>query len=200
MARTRQAERLSCCLFCCSRCSFPLARRWPSSLARSSATSSSPCKAKSVASASTKRSTLLNVPSASIALIDEGRIAFARAYGKNATPDTLYQAASLSKFVAAIGAMRLVENGTLNLDEDVNETLTAWKVPGNAFDVTHKVTLRGLLSMTGGIGVPGFLGYDVGVPLPTLTQTLDGITAGKFAAGHGDRDSGQRLSLFRRRL
>ena len=117
---------------------------------------------------------LLTVPSASIALIDEGRIAFARAYGKNATPDTLYQAASLSKFVAAIGAMRLVENGTLNLDEDVNETLTAWKVPGNAFDVTHKVTLRGLLSMTGGIGVPGFLGYDVGVPLPTLTQTLDG--------------------------
>lgn len=117
---------------------------------------------------------LLTVPSASIALIDEGRIAFARAYGKNATPDTLYQAASLSKFVAAIGAMRLVENGTLNLDEDVNETLTAWKVPGNAFDVTHKVTLRGLLSMTGGIGVPGFLGYAVGAPLPTLAQILDG--------------------------
>ena len=68
--------------------------------------------------------TLLNVPSASIALIDEGRIAFARAYGQDATPTTLYQAASLSKFVAAIGAMRLVENGTLKLDEDVNETLT----------------------------------------------------------------------------
>ena len=65
--------------------------------------------------------TLLNIPSASIALIDEGRIAFARAYGKDATPDTLYQAASLSKFVAAIGAMRLVENGTLKLDEDVND-------------------------------------------------------------------------------
>jgi CubicO group peptidase (beta-lactamase class C family) len=59
---------------------------------------------------------LLNIPSASIALIDEGRIAFARAYGKDASPETLYQAASLSKFVAAIGAMRLVENGTLKLD------------------------------------------------------------------------------------
>jgi CubicO group peptidase (beta-lactamase class C family) len=118
--------------------------------------------------------TLLNVPSASIALIDEGRIAFARAYGKDATPTTLYQAASLSKFVAAIGAMRLVENGTLKLDGDVNETLTAWTVPGNMFDATHKVTLRGLLSMTGGIGVPGFLGYAVDAPLPTLTQILDG--------------------------
>ena len=118
--------------------------------------------------------TLLNVPSVSIALIDEGRIAFARAYGKDATPTTLYQAASLSKFVAAIGAMRLVENGTLKLDEDVNETLTSWTVPTNEFDSTHKVTLRGLLSMTGGIGVPGFLGYAVGAPLPTLAQILDG--------------------------
>src|SRR5512144_1117443 len=61
---------------------------------------------------------LLNIPSASVALIDEGRIAFARAYGKDATPETVYQAASLSKFVAAIGAMRLVENGVLKLDED----------------------------------------------------------------------------------
>jgi CubicO group peptidase (beta-lactamase class C family) len=118
--------------------------------------------------------TLLSVPSASIALIDEGRIAFARAYGQDATPATLYQAASLSKFVAAIGAIRLVENGPLKLDEDVNETLTSWKVPGNTFDATHKVTLRGLLSMTGGIGVPGFVGYAVGAPLPTLTQILDG--------------------------
>jgi CubicO group peptidase (beta-lactamase class C family) len=117
---------------------------------------------------------LLNVPSVSIALIDEGRIAFARAYGKDASPATLYQAASLSKFVAAIGAMRLVESGTLKLDENVNARLTAWTVPANAFDATHKVTLRGLLSMTGGIGVPGFLGYEVGATLPTLTQILDG--------------------------
>ena len=117
---------------------------------------------------------LLNIPSASIALIDEGRIAFARAYGKDATPDTLYQAASLSKFVAAIGAMRLVQDGTLELDQDVNDKLTSWHVPSNAFDATHKVTLRGLLSMTGGIGVPGFLGYEAGAPIPTLTQILDG--------------------------
>lgn len=54
---------------------------------------------------------LLNIPSVSIVLIDQGQIAFARAYGENATPDTLYQAASLSKFEAAIGAMRLVEQG-----------------------------------------------------------------------------------------
>ena len=117
---------------------------------------------------------LLDIPSASLALIDEGRIAFASAYGKDATPDTVYQAASLSKFVAAIGAMRLAEDGTLDLDQGVNDKLTSWRVPSNALDATHKVTLRGLLSMTGGIGVPGFLGYEAGAPLPTLGQILDG--------------------------
>jgi CubicO group peptidase (beta-lactamase class C family) len=117
---------------------------------------------------------LLNVSSVSIALIDEGRIAFARAYGKDATPDTPYQAASLSKFVAAIGAMPLVEAGSLELGEDVNAKLTSWHVPSNEFDATHKVALRGLLSMTGGIGVPGFLGYEVGAPIPKLTEVLNG--------------------------
>lgn len=116
----------------------------------------------------------LNVQSVSMALIDKDRIAWARAYGPGATPDTLYQAASLSKFVAAVGAMRLVDAKRLALDADVNAGLTSWKVPTNDFDKDHPVTLRGLLSMTAGIGVPGFLGYEIGAPLPTLTQVLYG--------------------------
>ena len=116
----------------------------------------------------------LNVPSVSVALIDQDGIAAARAYGQGATPDTLFQAASLSKFVAAIGAMRLVDQQRLALDEDVNSSLTSWHVPANDLDKDHPVTLRGLLSMTAGIGVPGFLGYELGAPLPTLTQILDG--------------------------
>jgi CubicO group peptidase (beta-lactamase class C family) len=116
----------------------------------------------------------LNIPAVSIALIDQDRISFARAYGDGVTPDTLFQAASLSKFVAAVGAMRLVDQKRLSLDTDVNAALTSWKVPANAFDKDHPVTLRGLLSMTGGIGVPGFIGYELGVPLPTLTQILNG--------------------------
>lgn len=116
----------------------------------------------------------LNIPSVSMALIDKDRIAWARTYGAGANPDTLYQAASLSKFVAAVGAMRLVDAKHLALDADVNAGLTSWKVPANDFDKDHPVTLRGLLSMTAGIGVPGFLGYEIGAPLPTLAQVLDG--------------------------
>jgi CubicO group peptidase (beta-lactamase class C family) len=69
----------------------------------------------------------LHIPSVSLALIDQDSIAFARAYGENATPNTLYQAASLSKFVAAVGAMRVVEQKKLALDGDVNAKLTSWK-------------------------------------------------------------------------
>ncbi len=116
----------------------------------------------------------LNIPSVSVALIDEDRIAVARAYGQGATPETLFQAASLSKFVAAIGAMRLVDEKRLSLDDDVNKALTSWRVPSNDLDKDHPVTLRGLLSMTAGIGVPGFLGYAVGAKLPTLMEILDG--------------------------
>lgn len=116
----------------------------------------------------------LNIPSVSIALIDQDRIAFAGAYGQGATTDTLFQAASLSKFVAAIGAMRLVDQKRLALDDDVNASLTSWRVPANVLDKDNPVTLRGLLSMTAGVGVMGFLGYELGAPLPTLTQILDG--------------------------
>jgi CubicO group peptidase (beta-lactamase class C family) len=119
--------------------------------------------------------TALNIPSVSLALIDGDRIAFAQAYGASSTPETIYQAASLSKFVAAVGAMRLVEAKRLDLDADVNASLASWKVPQNGFDKGHPVTLRGLLSMTAGIGVPGFLGYAVGDEVPNLTQILYGV-------------------------
>ena len=68
--------------------------------------------------------------------------------------------------------MPLVEQKKLALDGDVIAKLISWKVPANGFDKSHPVTLRGLLSMTAGIGVPGFLGYGVDAPLPNLTQIL----------------------------
>ncbi len=115
----------------------------------------------------------LHIPSVSVALIEGGRLAWSRAFG-TASPDTLYQAASLSKLVSAVAALRLVQQGVLDLDRDVNADLVGWHLPDNDLTRGHPVTLRGLLSMTAGIGVPGYLGYAPGTPLPTLTQILDG--------------------------
>src|SRR6187431_3378787 len=77
-----------------------------------------------------------NVRGLSLAIIKDGKIVVARAYGvvdestkAPVTTATLFQAGSISKPVAALGAMRLVEKGTLSLDTDVNANLTSWKVP-----------------------------------------------------------------------
>jgi CubicO group peptidase (beta-lactamase class C family) len=64
------------------------------------------------------------IPSVSLALIDQDRVDFARAYGDGATTETLYQAASLSKFVAAVGALRLVDEAS-RPDADANARLTS---------------------------------------------------------------------------
>jgi CubicO group peptidase (beta-lactamase class C family) len=116
----------------------------------------------------------LHIPSVDVALIKEkGNAALSHVFG-TAPDQTIYQAASLSKLVTAVAALRLVDRGVLDLDRDVNDYLIAWRVPENDFTRDHPVTLRQLLSMTAGIGVPGYLGYAPGQKLPTLQQILDG--------------------------
>jgi CubicO group peptidase (beta-lactamase class C family) len=122
-----------------------------------------------------------HVPGVSIAFIDRGQIIWARGFGladvaanKPVTPDTLFQAASISKSVTALGALRLVQERKLNLDEDVNHKFVHWKVPENEFTRIEKVTLRRLLSHTAGFNVGGFAGYTAGEPLPTEVEILNG--------------------------
>lgn len=121
-------------------------------------------------------------PGVSVAVISNGKIDWARGYGVletggniPVTPETLFQAASISKPVAAMAALRLVQEGKLDLDEDVNKKLVSWKVPENDFTKEEKVTLRGLLSHSNSLTVHGFLGYASDLKLPTLVQILDGI-------------------------
>jgi CubicO group peptidase (beta-lactamase class C family) len=121
------------------------------------------------------------IPGVSLAIIQDGRIVKAKGYGVTekggqvpVTPSTLFQAGSISKPVAALGALRLVEQGRLALDADVNAKLTSWKVPENEFTREKKVTLRGLLSHTAGLTVHGFPGYAADGPVPTLVHILDG--------------------------
>ena len=122
-----------------------------------------------------------NVPGLSVAVIENYKVVDVKAYGvigpgssTPVTPKTLFQAGSISKPVAATGALALVEQGKLSLDEDVNKKLTTWKVPENDLTKTEKVTLRRILSHTAGLTVHGFPGYDVDEPTPTLVQIFNG--------------------------
>src|SRR5580704_1293578 len=122
----------------------------------------------------------LHVPGVSIAVIHDGKIEWARGFGVTrlggpaVTPDTLFQAASISKPVTGMAVMHLVQTGKLDLDADVNRYLKTWKVPENSFTEKTKVTLRELLSHTAGMTVHGFPGYASGAPIPTLVQILNG--------------------------
>jgi CubicO group peptidase (beta-lactamase class C family) len=122
-----------------------------------------------------------HIPGLSLAVIQDGKIVKAKGYGVTekggetpVTASTLFQAGSISKPVSALGALRLVEQNKLVLDEDVNGRLVTWKVPENSFTREKIVTLRGLLSHTAGLTVHGFPGYASDGPVPTLVQVLNG--------------------------
>jgi CubicO group peptidase (beta-lactamase class C family) len=120
-------------------------------------------------------------PGLSIAVINDYQVEWARGYGflenggnTPVTAESLFQAGSISKPVSAMAALRLVEQGKLLLDEDVNQKLISWKVPDNQFTKEQSVTLRRLLSHTAGLTVRGFDGYAANQPMPTLLQVLNG--------------------------
>ncbi|MDP3854109.1 serine hydrolase [Phenylobacterium sp.] len=120
-------------------------------------------------------------PGVSIAFFEDGRIRWTRTYGladvasgRPVTAETLFQAASISKPVAATAALRLMQDGRLSLDDDVNMQLKDWRLPDSAFTADRKVTLRGLLSHTAGLTVSGFPGYPPGGALPEVVQILNG--------------------------
>ncbi len=117
----------------------------------------------------------------SIAVIDDYKVAWVKSYGvmdttskRPVTDSTLFQAASISKPVFTMAALKLVEQGAIQLDADVNTQLTSWKIPENAFSAKEKVTLKRLLGHVAGTTVHGFQGYRHGDPLPTLLNILNG--------------------------
>ncbi len=121
------------------------------------------------------------IPGVSIAVINNYKIEWARGYGvreaganEGITPDTLFQGGSVSKVTTALATMRLVQQGKLNLDEDVNKKLVLWKVPENEYTKNEKVTIRRILTHTAGLSGSSSGDYPVGAEVPTLLQILDG--------------------------
>ncbi len=120
-------------------------------------------------------------PGLGVALIDNFEVKWARGYGliqagglEPVTPHTRFQAASISKPVTALAALRLVQKGKLKLDEPLNGKLQTWKVPDNEFTRRKLPTLRMVLDHGAGFSVHGFGGYEAGAPVPSLIQVLNG--------------------------
>jgi len=135
-----------------------------------------------------------HVPGVSIAVINNGKIAWLKSYGvmdeetkEPVTRTTLFQAGSISKPVAAYAALKLTEEGKIDLNENVNTYLKSWKLPDNEFTKDKKVALKHLLSHTGGLTVHGFPGYSPDLPVPTTVQVLDGLPPANTSAVRVDK-------------
>src|SRR5262245_23654006 len=81
-----------------------------------------------------------NVPGVSIAVIRDKQIHWAKGYGvadvATGAPvnnETVFQAASMSKPVAAMGVLRAVQDGLFTLDTDINTILKSWKLDVGEF-------------------------------------------------------------------
>ena len=112
-----------------------------------------------------------HVGNIAVALVKKGRIEGAFYYSKGTPVDkrTLFQMASVSKWITAWGIFKLVEQNKLSIDEPVNSYLKRWKLPDSDFD-NKKVTIRNLLSHTAGL--TDGLGYD-GFEEHQLVQSIE---------------------------
>ena len=127
-----------------------------------------------------ERMVAYKVPGLSVAVINAGEVEWVRGYGvleagrmEQVTPETIFQVCSISKHVAAMGVLRLVQEGLLDLNEDVNRYLVSWKIPANG-SWQPAITLRQLLGHTAGLVYNWYRGFRRGEPLPTLLQVLEG--------------------------
>ena len=137
------------------------------------------------------------VAGATVAIIEGNQISHTSAFGMRSTDegsemavDTVFQAASISKAVTAWGVLRLVEEGKIDLDTPVSAYLTRWHLPPSRFDESE-VTVRRVLSHTGGLSLPSYVGFDPTATLPNFEASLSGDSNGSgvlnLVANPGDR-------------
>jgi len=121
------------------------------------------------------------IPGVSIAVIHNGKVAWAKGYGvldkeskAPVTDKTLFQVSTIGMSLTAYAALRLVDQNKVTLNKDINSYLKSWKLPDSEFTKEKKVTLKNLLSHSAGINVHAFQGYSAGEPVPTLLEILNG--------------------------
>lgn len=121
-----------------------------------------------------------NIPGAAIAIMKGGEITWVKGFGladlssgTAMTGDHIFNAASISKAVTAWGIMKLVEAGKIDLDAPVNQYLKRWRLLDRDWPAKD-VSVRRLLSHSGGISMPSVPGFRWPLELPGVVNTLAG--------------------------
>jgi CubicO group peptidase (beta-lactamase class C family) len=126
-----------------------------------------------------------NVGNAAFVLLDDGQVVTEHCQSRGAPVDrdTLFQVASLSKWVTAWGVMRLASEGRIDLDAPISTYLTRWRLPDGPFDEAQ-VTARRLLSHTAGL--TDGLGYGGFAPGQSVQRLEDSLTQASDASPGAD--------------
>jgi CubicO group peptidase (beta-lactamase class C family) len=121
------------------------------------------------------------IPGVTVGVISNYKLEWTKGYGladkesnRSVTPSTLFQAASISKSLNAIGVLKLFQDKKIDLNKDINTYLSSWKFPYDSLSKGKKITVYNLLTHTAGLTVHGFPGYETTDQLPTVQQILDG--------------------------
>ncbi|MCW9132648.1 beta-lactamase family protein [Bacillus paramycoides] len=126
-----------------------------------------------------------SVAGLSLSVIRGGKLDEATAFGtlesgttRNITTNSIFNSCSISKFITTTLVLKLCDQGIVNLDEDVNDRLTSWKIPTNKLTSKKKITLRNLLSHQSGIIDPpnSFEHYRLAQGIPKIPELLAGNT------------------------
>nr|WP_295864871.1 serine hydrolase domain-containing protein [uncultured Chitinophaga sp.] len=148
----------------------------------------------------------VKIPGVAVALVGPDGIIWSKTSGmanvekkEAVTAKTVFKIGSFAKPLIGLSIMRLVENGQLNLDMDIN-TYLPFKVQ-NPKNPDRKITLRALMSHTSGICdstyalrlLTDFIVPGTDHPMP-LSEFVRGMLtpAGKYYAGssfHDDRNT-----------
>ena len=138
-----------------------------------------------------------DTPGLSLAYFRDGTVTWTRAWGVSdaesgepVTDRTLFQAASISKPVAAAAILVGAQRGLITLDAPVNQQLRSWQLPENELTRRRAVTPRLLLCHAGGTTVHGFPGYEPTTTLPTVPNVLDGAGGANTPAVRVDLEPG----------
>ncbi|QFT77422.1 Penicillin-binding protein 4* [Erythrobacter sp. THAF29] len=115
-----------------------------------------------------------NIGNVSFVLIEGGETAseFHLSNGDAVDAQSVFQVASLGKWLTAWGVMALFEEGQLDLDAPVSDYLSRWTLPASEFDASG-VTVRRLLSHTAGLSDGlGYDGFDAAQDRQSLEASL----------------------------
>ncbi|MCJ1417810.1 hypothetical protein MMC32_004155 [Xylographa parallela] len=138
----------------------------------------------------------LGVPAASIAILTDGAISTKTISTSDIDSDTLFQACSISKPIAAVAVFRAIQAGHLSATAPITRYLSPHQLrfleTPQTKPLLQHITLEMLLAHTSGLSVSSFPGYTHDPP-SSIATILQGLPPSNTPQVHLERFPGQRF-------